>query len=232
LLFAFIFTFINTSLITLVLYANWKTFAGNDFVISQQASSRISFLQSLSVTYAFFHCKRVIFAISGEESNEASFPKEFDPHWYDTVGLKLFLMMVYYIPLPNVLRFIWAYFSSCWNQRKAKDAIIQLEANNLYLGPEFDMASSYAFALNMIFVIMFYCSGMPLLLFVGVLILFVLFWVDKILRIASLLISKFCSSSNSSETSCLSNRGHETCHEHSSLVRFYPSLHRNLYLHC
>ena len=36
--------------------------------------------------------------------------------------------------------------------------------NKLLLGPEFEMVSKYAAALNTIFVTLFFCSGMPIML--------------------------------------------------------------------
>ena len=67
-------------------------------------------------------------------------------------------------------------------KRKAKLAIIQKDMNQLFLGPSFDVTAKYAIALNTIFVTMFYCSGMPLLLFLGSFSLFSQYWSYKYLR--------------------------------------------------
>jgi hypothetical protein len=53
---------------------------------------------------------------------------------------------------------------------------------NLFsIGPSFEMIPKYALALNTIFVTLFYCSGMPILLFFGAASLFLQYWVEKYL---------------------------------------------------
>ena len=43
--------------------------------------------------------------------------------------------------------------------------ITQEELNKMHKGPEFDMAINYAYTLNTVFVTLFYCSGLPIILF-------------------------------------------------------------------
>lgn len=52
------------------------------------------------------------------------------------------------------------------------NAVVQREMNRYIVGPDFELGIYYAQALNTIFVTLFYCSGMPLMLILGSISLF------------------------------------------------------------
>lgn len=66
-------------------------------------------------------------------------------------------------------------------KKSAKQSFIQKDMNLFSVGPSFLMISKYALALNTVFVTLFYCSGMPILLFFGAASLFLQYWVEKYL---------------------------------------------------
>lgn len=66
-------------------------------------------------------------------------------------------------------------------RRNARKSFIQRDMNLFSVGPNFEMIPKYALALNTIFVTLFYCSGMPILLFLGTASLFFQYWVEKYL---------------------------------------------------
>lgn len=51
--------------------------------------------------------------------------------------------------------------------------------NNLIIGPTFNVTGFYAAVMNTIFVTLFYCSGIPLLLYFGAISLTLQYWVYK-----------------------------------------------------
>ncbi len=58
-------------------------------------------------------------------------------------------------------------------------AVVQGDLYKLFTPPNFDLSVKYAFALNIIFVCLFYSSGMPLLLLFGFLGLLFMYWSEK-----------------------------------------------------
>ena len=56
-----------------------------------------------------------------------------------------------------------------------------MELNQLYLGPEYDIASKTAVVLNIIFSCFLYSGGMPLLNIICFVSLFLIYWIEKVL---------------------------------------------------
>lgn len=82
---------------------------------------------------------------------------------------------------PHCFYFISHHYSQWKKKRKAHLALLQKDMNDCYLGPPFEMITKYAIALNTIFVTLFFCSGMPLMLFCGTASLFLQYWIEKTL---------------------------------------------------
>lgn len=70
-----------------------------------------------------------------------------------------------------------------FRRRNSRNAFIQDDMNKFAVGPHFLLVPKYAFALNTIFVTLFYCSGMPILLFFAAVSLIMQFLVEKYLLI-------------------------------------------------
>jgi hypothetical protein len=117
-----------------------------------------------------------------KHSKASSFSEDFDRKWYQQVGSKIIITWLANIVSPHLIHLALSPLLFYLRKRKAKLAIIQKDMNQLFLGPSFDVTAKYAIALNTIFVTMFYCSGMPLLLFLGSFSLFSQYWSYKYLR--------------------------------------------------
>ena len=82
---------------------------------------------------------------------------------------------------PHCIIFLYNYYSEWSRKKKAALCTLQKDMNDNYMGPPFELITKYAIALNTIFVTLFYCSGMPLMLFCGGMSLFLQYWVEKTL---------------------------------------------------
>ena len=66
-----------------------------------------------------------------------------------------------------------------WRARK-KLALTQEQLNAKFLGPPFKLAARFPFVLNAVFVSTALSSGVPVLVPIAAVTLFVIFWVDKV----------------------------------------------------
>jgi len=70
-------------------------------------------------------------------------------------------------------------FFCCLNGVLRRSAVIQKDRYNFSLGPVFDIAESYAAAMNLIFTALTFSSGMPLILPLAAFALLIQYLVDK-----------------------------------------------------
>ncbi|OQS03994.1 hypothetical protein THRCLA_03726 [Thraustotheca clavata] len=115
---------------------------------------------------------------------------DFSIDWYNDVGVSLMLTMFINVVSPQIGVFVtyvileirrWidrgcSFDYSYTRQETQRD----LEA--LYRGPEFDLATRYAQIINTIFItlmVSIFSSGMPLMLFIGLVSVIVVYWTDK-----------------------------------------------------
>ena len=147
----FLAMFINTAFITLVVNANFQ-----DFVVMQ---------------YVPF--KEYMFA-----GNYADFTRD----WYLKVGSVLVVTMIISMVFPHCFTFCLHYPMKniqiwCYRDRLRT----QHELNQLYIGPELDIAGKTAIALNIIFTCFLYSGGIPLLNIICFVSLFLIYWIEKFL---------------------------------------------------
>lgn len=114
------------------------------------------------------------------QSNEDSFSR----NWYLDVGSVQVVTMLLCVFSPYILNLTVFYPAKrckivCCRRRKKT----QSELNELYLGPEFNLASKTAVALNIISSCFFYSGGIPLLNIICFLSLFLIYWIEKMLII-------------------------------------------------
>ena len=99
--------------------------------------------------------------------------------WYQDVGYALILQMllnIYEPHQPVVAQYLIAKLKFIF-LRKSQDS--QDVLNEMYAGPIFKMHERYPSVLNTIFIVMFYCSGLPLILLLGAGMLGITYAVDK-----------------------------------------------------
>ncbi|CAD8150635.1 unnamed protein product [Paramecium pentaurelia] len=152
----FISLFVNTALITLILKANIY-----GFKLSYYLSSPIPPLQSAQ--------------------QKEVFPSDFNREWYAVVGAAYVNTWIINIFSPYFIDFVLYPIKNWFRKREAANAKIQRDLNKLSVGPEFDLDLYYANLLNTIFVTLFYCSLIPLMLPLGFLALLIHFLVQKFL---------------------------------------------------
>ena len=97
------------------------------------------------------------------------------------MGNKIIYTWIINIVSPHLVYFCLTPLIAYLRRRSARNSFIQRDMNLFSIGPEFEMIPKYALALNTIFVTLFYCSGMPILLFFGAASLFLQYWVEKYL---------------------------------------------------
>lgn len=115
------------------------------------------------------------------EQNKGQYPNDLDRLWYNNVGSKVIYTWIINIVSPHLIYFLLTPVIYWFRKRSARKSFIQRDMNLFSLGPDFEMIPKYALALNTVFVTLFYCSGMPVLLFFGTTSLFLQYWVEKIL---------------------------------------------------
>jgi hypothetical protein len=106
--------------------------------------------------------------------------QDFVTEWFLSVGISLCLTIFINMFTPHLYPVL--YIPLGWLRRQCcvqKNAT-QDELNKLFDGEKFDLAERYAAILNTIFVVLFYSSGMPIVLLMGALTFFFAFWFDKL----------------------------------------------------
>eukprot|EP00753_Platysulcus_tardus_P018673 PLAT7004.19.p1 GENE.PLAT7004.19~~PLAT7004.19.p1 ORF type:complete len:1050 (+),score=341.53 PLAT7004.19:205-3150(+) len=108
--------------------------------------------------------------------------EDFTAEWYSSVGASLcvtVLMQIFVPHLPPLAqRHMLLPFRRWWKKRKI---CTQEQLNHAYTPPPFELALRYPEILNTVFVALFYSSGMPILLLLAAIAVFVTFWTDKYL---------------------------------------------------
>ena len=113
----------------------------------------------------------------------SEFSEDFDRSWYSVVGSKVINTWLINVVSPHLVYLIITPLLIRMKRKKAKNAIIQKDANDCYMGRFFDLVSKYALLLNTIFVTLFFSSMMPLMLLLGASSLFFQYISEKIMRI-------------------------------------------------
>eukprot|EP00743_Colponemidia_sp_Colp-15_P002280 GILK01002471.1.p1 GENE.GILK01002471.1~~GILK01002471.1.p1 ORF type:complete len:780 (-),score=110.70 GILK01002471.1:227-2566(-) len=104
---------------------------------------------------------------------------DFDRSWYSSVGASIIIMMILNCVIPPAVTLVRAPFQRCKQRRLAKRMQTQEELNKLYRLPRFEIATRYAQTLNTVFVSLLYSSGLPILIPLATICVFIAYWVDK-----------------------------------------------------
>ena len=103
-----------------------------------------------------------------------------DSAWFAAVGQKMFAQCLTQSVTPNAVAF------GKWPQQMIMQALLknrmmtQKQLDKLFEGPEYELSKRYANFLNIMFVIMMYASGIPMMYFFGVVYFFLAYWADKV----------------------------------------------------
>ena len=119
-------------------------------------------------------------AIEGVEGSTTIDSSEFDIKWYADVGTGVAMTLVINCFVPKIVILIKELVGAikrcncCAKKKKS-----QIELDHSFTPQKFEVEVRYAQVLNTVFSVMFFCSGMPLLLVVGYIDLMLLFAADK-----------------------------------------------------
>ena len=105
--------------------------------------------------------------------------RDFDSTWYMTVGSQLILTMLTASISPNIAELAkWP--TALVKQRLMTNRVLtQAQMNQLYEGPEVVLSERYGALLSVLFVVMMYSAGMPLINFFAVVYFSLAYWCDK-----------------------------------------------------
>jgi len=107
------------------------------------------------------------------------YPSDFDRSWYSQVGGKILAPMIIAMFLPQLFNLLLIPLKKCMIQVKAKSATFQKDLNKIFTPPELDISLRNAVAMNILFVSVFFSSGMPLLYIIAFLTLTGMYYSDK-----------------------------------------------------
>ena len=139
----------------------------------------------------FLNTSIIVFAVSSSLINKATAVEgvdgatttesgEFDIKWYADVGTGVCMTLVINCFVPKIVILIKELVGAikraecCAKKKKS-----QIELDEAFKPQKFEVEVRYAQVLNTIFSVMFFCSGMPILLVIGWLDLMLLFAADK-----------------------------------------------------
>ena len=116
--------------------------------------------------------------------------EDFEPEWYQIVGVSLLLTMVMNVCNPHLIPVVLYPFQRCalWckvrkiQKKNAANKVIkytQRELNAMFEGQQFTLAERYAIICNTIYVSFFYSSGMPILLLLAAFTFLITYFCDK-----------------------------------------------------
>lgn len=114
--------------------------------------------------------------------------RDFDPAWYNRVGVMILFSMLLDIFMPHVTSILMTILNhicrccdaGCSGGKKTK-ALTKEDYFNIYTGPIFEIDGRYASLLSSFFVTLMFSAGLPFLLLCFLLDLFITYVVDKIL---------------------------------------------------
>jgi hypothetical protein len=105
--------------------------------------------------------------------------RDFDSTWYMNVGAQLILTVLTASISPNVAELAKWPIALIKQRLLTNRALTQAQMNTLYEGPEVVLSERYGALLSMLFVVMMYSAGMPLINFFAVVYFSLAYWCDK-----------------------------------------------------
>lgn len=105
--------------------------------------------------------------------------QDFLPAWYASVGASLFLTMVSQSVLPLVIRSVTSVLTRASTRLRVGSCYTQESLNKLLLPPKFTVSDRTASVLNLVFLSLALCGGLPATLWLLVLFFALSHWADK-----------------------------------------------------
>lgn len=106
--------------------------------------------------------------------------KDFSREWYATVGSSIATTMLINVVVPHIGPVFKTFFLQPIKRTLLSSLVFtQEEMNVLYEGPSFTIEERYPLVLNTVFVTMFYSSGIPILLPISAISLWIIYFFEK-----------------------------------------------------
>ena len=166
----FLAQFVNTALLVLFINGNLESVGSEDNVgadpeDAEKDSTGLSSLAIFAGTYS-----------------------DFSPDWYLRVGVPIIMTMLINMAAaqaPTITNLITMHLKQFIDRGFSFDfritgKVSQVDLEDLYMGPEFDIELRYAMLLNMFFVCLLYSAGMPILTLIAAGTFFMTYLFDKI----------------------------------------------------
>ena len=105
--------------------------------------------------------------------------RDFNSTWYMNVGAQMILTVLTASISPNVAELVKWPVALIKQRLMTNRVLTQAQMNQLYEGPEVVLSERYGALLSVLFVVMMYSAGMPLLNFFAVVYFSLAYWCDK-----------------------------------------------------
>jgi Ran GTPase-activating protein (RanGAP) involved in mRNA processing and transport len=141
----------------------------------------------------FLNTALVLMLVNARFPNNVNFPMgetlgvmagpydDFSRAWYSAVGVQISMTMMINVVMPHLppLMLMVADSTARTAALRKGNVHTQEQMNTLFEGPEYILEQRYPIFLNTLFVTMFYCGGIPILLPFATVMVFVSYFVDK-----------------------------------------------------
>lgn len=97
---------------------------------------------------------------------------DYNKEWFDVLGIKIALTMIFYIITPIIL-FLSTPVIACLKMCLARCKFLQVDMNKTLVGTPLDVTKVYSLTMTQIFITMTYFSGMPILVWITCITMFV-----------------------------------------------------------
>ena len=105
--------------------------------------------------------------------------RDFESSWYMLVGAQLILTVLTASVSPNIAELAKWPVALLTQRVMTNRVLTQTQMNKLYQGPDVVLSERYGALLSVLFVVMLYSAGMPLINFFAVVYFSLAYWCDK-----------------------------------------------------
>lgn len=105
---------------------------------------------------------------------------DFSRQYYLKVGVTIIILMVITVVWPHILDILfWMPFRSCQRCCCSGSIVLQADLNERYEGYNFSLWSRYAYTLTIVYFVMTFSPGLPLMFPLGAGFFTIIYWIDK-----------------------------------------------------
>jgi hypothetical protein len=107
---------------------------------------------------------------------------DFTRKWHLKVGVTIIILMIVTVFWPQISDLLfWVPWHYCRRACCTGSIVLQSDLNKYYEGYEFTLWDRYAYILTVIYFVITFSPGLPLLMPLGLLFCLVIYWIDKLM---------------------------------------------------